>query len=49
MKLEGWTKLDKLTRLGRVELGLIGGIVLVAVIISYLIFSIQGLAIRLTP
>jgi hypothetical protein len=42
-------KLEGLTKLGRIELGLIGGIVLVVVIMSYLIFSIQGPTIRLTP
>jgi len=48
-KLEGFTKMNRLTKVGRVELGLIGGILLVALIMGYLVFTIQGPALRLAP
>jgi hypothetical protein len=38
----------KLPKIGRVELGLVGGITLVVGILIYLIFAINGPAIRLT-
>jgi len=41
-------RLAKLPKLGKIELGLVGGITLVLGIMIYLILSIQGPAIRLT-
>jgi hypothetical protein len=49
MKFEVLPKLHQLTRIGKVELGLIGGVLLVVAIIGYLVFAIQGPALRLTP
>jgi hypothetical protein len=49
VKLKTSTKLNKLRKLGRVELGLIGCILLVVAIMGYLVFTIQGPALRLTP
>jgi hypothetical protein len=41
-------KIAKLPKLGKVELGLVGGVTLVVGIMIYLIFAIQGPAIHLT-